>query len=95
MKFIRTKVRMIHDMTPSYNTMTWKKFNIHKYDNVEPIELTSIELKTAAAVIAATKSVSAQREILTELMMSCTEKSFAVLCSMLGEKLLNKIMPTC
>ena len=95
MKFIPTKVRMIHDLTPSYNTMTWKKIDIRKYENIEPLELTGIELKTAAAVITATKSVHAQREILTELMLSCTEKSFAVLCTMLGEKLLNKIMPTC
>ena len=36
MKFILTKVRTIHDMTPSYITMTWKKINIAKYENLEP-----------------------------------------------------------
>lgn len=95
MKFILTKVRTIQDMTPSYNTMTWKKIDIRKYENIEPLELTSIELKTAVAVIKGSKSVHAQREIVTELMLSCTEQSFAVLCTLLGEKLLNKIMPTC
>jgi len=75
--------------------MTWKKIDIAKYENLEPLELSSVELKAAVTIITKTKSVHTQREILTELMLSCSDKSFAVLCSMLGEKLLNKIMPNC
>jgi len=94
-KFILMKVRTIHDLTPSYTMMIWKKINVHKYDNVEPLELTDVELKTASTVIKGSKSVYSQREIVIELMLSCSEQSFAVLCTLLGEELLNKIMPTC
>ena len=95
MKFILTKVRTIHDMTPSYITMTWKKINIAKYENLEPLELTSVELQAAVKIITGSKSLHTQREIITELMLSCSDESFSLLCSMLGEKLLNKIMPMC
>ena len=67
MKFILTKVRTIHDMTPSYTTMTWKKINIAKYENLEPLELTSVELQAAVKIITGSKSLHTQREIITEL----------------------------
>lgn len=88
------KVRMIQDMTASYN-MTWKKIDIHKYDNVDPIELTATELKAVVTTIKKVKSVHQQRQIITELLLYCTDDSFRLLCSMIGEELLEKIMPEC
>ena len=92
MNFIHSKVRMIPDMTPSY-IMPWKKINFKKFEDFEPIDMSSIELKTAAAIIAATKSVEAQRAILVELMFTVTEDSFSELCEILGETLMNKMLP--
>lgn len=92
MNFILTKVRMILDMTPSY-IMAWKKIDPKKYEGVKPIEMTSTEIKTAASVIKALKSVHYQRTVIAELMFTVTENSFSRLCEELGEELMNKILP--
>lgn len=75
--------------------MAWKKLDISKYENTEPLELSSWEIKTAAAVIVGTRSETAQREIIIELMMSVTEESWLKLCHLLGDELIKKIMPEC
>ncbi len=95
MNFILMKAHTIQDMTANYNIMSWKKYNIDKYKDFEPIELSQIELKTAIAIISATKSIESQREILVELMFTLTPESFAELYKALDPKLIKKIMPEC
>ena len=95
MNFILMKVHTIQDMTASYSNMSWKKNDIEKYRDLEQMELSQIELKTAVAIIASTKSVVAQREIIVELMMTLTEKSFNGLLQALGPTIVEKIMPSC
>ena len=82
-------------MTASYNIMTWKKYNISKYKDFEPIELSQVELKTAIAIIATTKSIESQREIVVELMFTLTPESFSELYKALDPELIKKIMPEC
>lgn len=74
--------------------MAWYKLDPDLYDR-EPIELSAVELKAMAVVIASTKSVHNQRQIIIELMMTITERSFNDLCRVVGEKIMNKIMISC
>lgn len=86
------KVRMILDMIPSYN-MSWKKLDLKKYEDITPLEMTTTELRTAAAIIKKLKSAEQQKTILVELMFTVSEESFSRLCDILGEELMNKILP--
>ena len=95
MNFILMKAPTIQDMTANYSNMSWKKYDLEKYKNLEPIELSQIELKTAVAIIVSTKSIVTQREIITELMMTLTDESFNTLCDTLGPNIIEKIMPSC
>jgi hypothetical protein len=74
--------------------MAWYKIDPDLY-NKEPVELSAIELKALTVVIASTKSVHNQRQIIVELMMTITEKSFNELCQLVGDKIMNKIMISC
>ena len=84
---------MIQDMTPSYY-MAWHKVDLKLLD-LEPIELTAMELKAVVVLINSSKSVSSQRQIIVELMMSVTDNSLIKLFNSIDEKILDKIMIQC
>ena len=74
--------------------MAWYKIDPDLY-NKEPVELSAIELKALTVVIVSAKSVHNQRQIIVELMMTITEKSFNELCQLVGDEIMNKIMISC
>ena len=74
--------------------MVWYKLDPKIYEK-EPVELSKVELKALAVVLASSKSVYNQRQIIVELMMTLTEDSFNDLCYILGEEIVNKIMISC
>lgn len=84
---------MIQDMTPSYS-MSWHKANL-KLLELEPIELTAMELKAVLILINSSKSVYSQRQIIVELMLSLTDNSLRRLFNSIDKKILNKIMIQC
>lgn len=73
--------------------MSWKKFKFR--DRKEPLSLNTVELKTVAIIVLSTKSVSAQRELIVELMQALTEESYIRLHSMLGDDVMKKILISC
>jgi len=74
--------------------MAWHKVDLKLLD-LEPIELTAMELKAVVVLINSSKSVSSQRQIIVELMMSVTDNSLIKLFNSIDEKILDKIMIQC
>ena len=92
MNFIVTRNRMNLSFDDSYS-MGYDKFK--KKPRIPPARIGEAEARTCAAIIVSSKGIQVQREMIVDLMLQVDEESFNMVLQLLGEKIVNEIMPTC